>query len=204
MAKNRTEGKRERPAVVEEDRFIQAILADPDDASIRLVYADWLEERGDPRGEFLRLEAALTGLPREDERWGRMAARLRELRATIDRDWLTALGRSPIELCELSFEFQCPKQWDRLKLTGDVAVRSCDACRQDVFYCHTIEEAKRHAAMDHCVAVDPSVLRKKDDLVRPRHLVFGMLPRSWSPPREPSPEPSRARDRRPRRRGRRH
>jgi uncharacterized protein (TIGR02996 family) len=165
----------QRPAVVEEDRFIQAILADPDDASIRLVYADWLEERGDPRGEFLRLEAALMGLPREDERWDGMAARLRELRATIDRDWLTALGRSPIEMCELPFAFQCPRQWDRLRLTDDVAVRFCDACRKNVFYCHTIDEAERHAWMGECVAVDASVTRKKGDLVSGRHAV-GMLP----------------------------
>jgi uncharacterized protein (TIGR02996 family) len=165
----------ERPAVVEEDRFLQAILADPDDTSIRLVYADWLEERGDQRGEFLRLEAALMELPREDERWAGMAARLRDLRATIDRDWLTALGRSPIELCELPFAFQCPKQWDRLRLTADVEVRFCDFCRQEVFFCHTIEEARRHAWMGHCVAVDPEVPREKGDLISSRS-VLGMMP----------------------------
>jgi uncharacterized protein (TIGR02996 family) len=164
-----------RPAVVEEDRFIQAILADPDDASIRLVYADWLEERGDPRGEFLRLEAALMGASREDERWEAMASRLRELRATVDRDWLTALGRSPIEMCELPFAFQCPRQWDRLRLTEEVAVRFCDSCRKNVFYCHTIDEAKQHAWQGECVAVDPGVTRKKGDLVDLRGAV-GMLP----------------------------
>jgi uncharacterized protein (TIGR02996 family) len=39
--------------------FRSALLADPEDTTTRLVYADWLEERDDPRGEFLRLECEL-------------------------------------------------------------------------------------------------------------------------------------------------
>jgi uncharacterized protein (TIGR02996 family) len=35
--------------------FLRAILAEPEDSASRLVYADWLEERGDPRAEVLRL-----------------------------------------------------------------------------------------------------------------------------------------------------
>ena len=40
----------------DENGFLEAIAANPEDDSIRLVYADWLEERGDPRAEYLRLE----------------------------------------------------------------------------------------------------------------------------------------------------
>lgn len=50
---------------MDELRFLEAIRAAPDDDAPRLVYADWLSERGDPRGEFIvaqctiaRLEAA--------------------------------------------------------------------------------------------------------------------------------------------------
>jgi uncharacterized protein (TIGR02996 family) len=42
-------------AVDEEAGFIAAMLADPDDRTVLLVYADWLDERGDPRGEYLRV-----------------------------------------------------------------------------------------------------------------------------------------------------
>jgi uncharacterized protein (TIGR02996 family) len=35
----------------------QAILADPDDESAYLVYADWLQGQGDPRGELITLSA---------------------------------------------------------------------------------------------------------------------------------------------------
>jgi uncharacterized protein (TIGR02996 family) len=43
----------------EEDAFLQAVIADPEDDAPRLVYADWLEERGDVRGEFIRAQCAL-------------------------------------------------------------------------------------------------------------------------------------------------
>jgi uncharacterized protein (TIGR02996 family) len=46
--------------------FVRAILAAPHDAAPRLMYADWLEERGDPRGEYLRLRHALDGMAPKD------------------------------------------------------------------------------------------------------------------------------------------
>jgi uncharacterized protein (TIGR02996 family) len=37
--------------------FLEAILADPDDDAVRLVYADWLDEHGQPeRAEFIRVQ----------------------------------------------------------------------------------------------------------------------------------------------------
>lgn len=44
----------------DETGLIQAILQHPDDDSLRLVFADWLEERADPRAELLRLLHTLT------------------------------------------------------------------------------------------------------------------------------------------------
>ena len=40
------------------DPFVAAICAEPDDDLPRLIYADWLDDRGDPRGEFIRLQLA--------------------------------------------------------------------------------------------------------------------------------------------------
>jgi uncharacterized protein (TIGR02996 family) len=42
-----------------EESFMKAILDAPDDDGLRLVFADWLEERGDPRAEFIRVQFAL-------------------------------------------------------------------------------------------------------------------------------------------------
>ncbi len=44
------------------DAFLQAVLAEPDDDAPRMIYADWLEERGDPRGAFIRLQCVLQRL----------------------------------------------------------------------------------------------------------------------------------------------
>jgi uncharacterized protein (TIGR02996 family) len=40
--------------------FLQAMLETPRDLALRLIFADWLEEHGDPRGELLRLTHYLT------------------------------------------------------------------------------------------------------------------------------------------------
>src|SRR5262245_37130005 len=42
--------------------FLQTVLENPADDGARLVYADWLEEQGDPRGEFIRVQIELTRL----------------------------------------------------------------------------------------------------------------------------------------------
>jgi uncharacterized protein (TIGR02996 family) len=36
--------------------LLRAIFEDPEDDTVRLVYADFLDEKGDPRGEFIRLQ----------------------------------------------------------------------------------------------------------------------------------------------------
>jgi uncharacterized protein (TIGR02996 family) len=41
--------------------FLAKIIAEPADDLPRLVYADWLDERGDPRGEFIRVQVELAG-----------------------------------------------------------------------------------------------------------------------------------------------
>jgi uncharacterized protein (TIGR02996 family) len=76
----------------EEDRFLQAILASPADAAVRLVYADWLEDRADPRAEYLRLGARITGLPGGDEATAAARRRMLQLRPMLPPPWLALLG----------------------------------------------------------------------------------------------------------------
>jgi uncharacterized protein (TIGR02996 family) len=47
----------------EDAAFLKAVEGAPADDVLRLVYADWLEERGDSRGPFLRACVALGNLP---------------------------------------------------------------------------------------------------------------------------------------------
>jgi uncharacterized protein (TIGR02996 family) len=72
----------------EDDAFIKAIVASPTDDASRLVYADWLEERGDARGEYLRVELALAAARRQRVRSQALRKRLQELRAEIKPSWL--------------------------------------------------------------------------------------------------------------------
>src|SRR5687768_17601528 len=51
----RTGGRRRRREM-DEQGFLQALLADPAGAETWLVLADWLEERDDPRFELVRLQ----------------------------------------------------------------------------------------------------------------------------------------------------
>jgi uncharacterized protein (TIGR02996 family) len=46
--------------VTHDDAFLQAILENLDDDTPRLVYADWLDEHGDPeRADFIRVQGLL-------------------------------------------------------------------------------------------------------------------------------------------------
>jgi uncharacterized protein (TIGR02996 family) len=50
--------------MTEAETLLQAIIADPDDDGVRLVYADWLEEHGDQkRAEFIRTQIRLAQVP---------------------------------------------------------------------------------------------------------------------------------------------
>jgi uncharacterized protein (TIGR02996 family) len=51
---------RETPPGRDERAFLRAITAAPEDDLPRLIYADYLDERGDPRGEFIRIQVKLS------------------------------------------------------------------------------------------------------------------------------------------------
>src|SRR4051812_25601286 len=93
----------EEPAMTE-DGFLQAILESPKADVSPLVYADWLDEQGDPvsaaKAEFLRLTVQpQPGTGKKRWRKGR-AARLQELAANLDTAWLAVVSRLPIENCQ--------------------------------------------------------------------------------------------------------
>lgn len=69
------------------DPLLAAIFAKPQVDEHRRVYADWLCERGDPRGEFILLQLAEhDGLGNQDTR-----ARMQSLRRRHAKDWLGPL-----------------------------------------------------------------------------------------------------------------
>jgi uncharacterized protein (TIGR02996 family) len=72
--------------------FERALRDDPRDAAPWAAYADYLTERGDPRGEFMQIQLALEDKNRPAAERKRLAARERELFTEYGRDWLGPLA----------------------------------------------------------------------------------------------------------------
>ncbi|HEY1186177.1 MAG TPA: TIGR02996 domain-containing protein [Gemmata sp.] len=73
--------------------FIQPLRDAPDDETLRLAYTDWLEERNDPRAEYLRTEAAWVALRPGAEPYRPLYRELSRLAAVQDPTWVTWVGR---------------------------------------------------------------------------------------------------------------
>ncbi len=135
----------------------------PGDEVARLVYADWLEEHGKPdEASWLRLESRIR-FPAGDE----LNAALLELSVLSDKvgiQFMGSVARPAVEGCPIRFGFKCPLTWASMKRTEREDVRHCAACRQDVHFVRTIDEARDVALRGGCVALDPSLVRTDEDL----------------------------------------
>jgi uncharacterized protein (TIGR02996 family) len=168
----------------DEDDFLRKLSETPADDTVRLVYADWLDERGDEeskaKARFLRVTVQLMG-PIQRVGWRSTREKeLRQLAAKLNTDWLAVVSRLKVEMCgtkqaeerrrrmvSLLFDFVCDKRWDEMTATEDNGVRFCEGCKEKVHYCDTITEAREHAEKGHCVAVDLGIIRHEHDLSPP-------------------------------------
>src|SRR5438045_3614039 len=78
-----------RPEVL---AFLQDIKENPDDDTPRLILADWLEEHGDPRGTFLRIQCELAKSEGDRDRQHQLGLRLRQIMDRHEREWVAPLG----------------------------------------------------------------------------------------------------------------
>src|SRR5262245_13586688 len=66
-----------------EDALLQAVIDDPDDDAVRLVYADFLEDHGQPaRADFIRVQIELARDPRRGDLEARELALVKEHEST--------------------------------------------------------------------------------------------------------------------------
>ena len=70
-----------------EGPFLSAVAASPEDLAPRLIYSDWLEERGDSRGEYLRLRCDALQATEDTERQAKLRQAVK-LARVIDLAWL--------------------------------------------------------------------------------------------------------------------
>jgi uncharacterized protein (TIGR02996 family) len=83
-----------RPEVL---AFLQDIKENPDDDTPRLILADWLEEHGDPRGTFLRIQCELAKPEGDRTRRHQLGVQMRQILERHEPAWLApfgALGKS--------------------------------------------------------------------------------------------------------------
>ncbi len=71
-----------------ERSFLDEITANPEYRMARLVYADWLDENGDARGELIRIEEEMFSVPIWADRFWQLKPRRNELRAKCAKKWL--------------------------------------------------------------------------------------------------------------------
>ncbi len=181
----------------DEDGFLNNLLENPADDTVRLIYADWLDDRGTEeaarKAQFLRVQCEIQAKRRRKKGFRQLHAKLAELARHLPTDWLAVVSHLAIENCRANppkrvglsviyvtppprFDYECPKEWSSLTATDDPAVRHCDACDQKVFYSDTIQVARQHALRGRCVAIDCAIPRKDRDLEPPRRRMGRMLP----------------------------
>ncbi len=137
-------------------------LLSPDDEGARLVYADWLEEQGQPdQASWLRQESRLRSL--EGERLQAALRQLRELNDKVGTTFITSVARTAIEGCAVRFGFKCPLKWESLQRTDREEVRHCVGCRQDVHFVRTVEEVRALSSRGGCIAFDPTQERSDQE-----------------------------------------
>jgi uncharacterized protein (TIGR02996 family) len=177
-----------RPTLVDDPRrdaqetaFLRSILEDPDDDTPRLVFADWLEEKGQgDKARFVRLEVELSRLPRRQDCFEHLGKELIRLGGVLGLPWVLALLRpgrllncglpdvepekagiprnlSARHTFAVRFEFPCPNRWADLQPTGSTGVRYCGDCQRDVHFCASRDEAEQHAVRGNCIAISSRV-----------------------------------------------
>jgi uncharacterized protein (TIGR02996 family) len=75
--------------------LLDEVLAQPDDDVPRRVYADWLSERGDPRGELIAVQCELARRDAKDPSRRELELRELELFREHGPTWIAELGFDP-------------------------------------------------------------------------------------------------------------
>ncbi len=104
----------------EEQAFLDQLMGDPSDDVTRLVYADWLEERGEVRGTYLRAEQQLAALSEDDPRFAALEREVAEQSRALDGNWLAIAGKS--------WDVWLVRSHPYLKLPLIAAIRRATAC----------------------------------------------------------------------------
>jgi uncharacterized protein (TIGR02996 family) len=122
-----------------DEGFLEAVRADPDNDWPRLVYADWLDERDDPRGDFLRLYLGLKALPPDHLDRVPGEHELSFLRRGCDAAWLAIIEPERVAIRDPSSRRGCvcfvvayeeDRNWPAMYLHSESQDTECDAWKR--------------------------------------------------------------------------
>lgn len=77
----------------DEAAFLEGVCAEPENDAPRLIFADWLDERNDPRGEFIRVQVAIAQLSTNDPQRDLLLDREAQLLARFHVAWTEPLKK---------------------------------------------------------------------------------------------------------------
>jgi uncharacterized protein (TIGR02996 family) len=137
-----------------EAALIRRLRANPQDDATLGVYADYLEEHGEPD------QAALARLALHPAPDDEASATQRSLARPRDAMWRAVVTRPPIDRC-MKFDYECPERWDRLTPTAEDDVRHCGVCNRQVFFCTSLGRAHELGAQGACIAIDATMTREQ-------------------------------------------
>jgi uncharacterized protein (TIGR02996 family) len=172
----------------DEQAFLNAILQQPDDDTRKLVYADWLEERGDSRGEFLRLMMKV----RQDNR---VPPELRERHRTLSLEMaklngqMRQLAQESIDARKLAQQtgVQQPDPWMNEEFRGQVETARMGVEKQLGEVCDTMRRTNPPRLQELAAQMDPNWLAVVSDpeidtcaLPSGRFRLSFVCTRSWS------------------------
>jgi uncharacterized protein (TIGR02996 family) len=125
-------------ADADEQQFLVTLRSRPSDEEVRMVYADWLEERGrSADASFVR------GVEKYPE--------TQTLVSTSALDWRAITCRERAECSE----HDCPRNWDAFAPSStDERLRQCNPCHKTVRYCADRAEQRACAARGERTVVD--------------------------------------------------
>lgn len=103
-----------------DEAFIRAVVDNPGDDTPRLVYADWLDDRDDPRGPYLRAEHAWAERPTKAGQ-----KKLRAAAEDLDPVWVARVGRPPVGVCCAHLRLSAT-EWTASPADLDAAEESLD------------------------------------------------------------------------------
>jgi uncharacterized protein (TIGR02996 family) len=110
-----------RAAASDAEAFERVLAAHPDDRTGWGAYADYLADRGDPRGEFMQVQLALEDESRAAAERKRLKAREADLLAAHEREWLGPLAAFTLDAEPVEYWETTRKRGKRAPVGHDFA-----------------------------------------------------------------------------------